>query len=430
MKKNKKFHIIIIVVVLIIGYLNYFKDEKKEKIEEKTEVITKNVDYKGNDYEIFADKQTDFLNKDESFFNMARAVVENLVLTGDNAILDKDKNLFLNSNVKGKSLDGWEFQSETFKFERKKKEISSETGIFLKNEKEKTEISGNKFKSDTQMTKMIIEGNAVIVYGDMTLKSHILMYNKETTEIEVPGKYEITQPGMKMNGVNLKLNRNSGKISGGKIKIITDKNENFEAGKVEGNLNKGKINFTKNPKGRTYQDKEPIDYNGELLILYLRKENKKYIAEKIVLEKNATLKNKSSTLYSKRTDIDLITKIAISIDTPKTIIQDERNGETVITSDTLEFNMNKKRIYLKENVIFNNNNPKKGRTKGTGKFGVINTEKKIIELEKNAIVDAPEAIIYADKIIYKSETRKIDATGNVIVDYKKIKGEKDDKFNS
>lgn len=421
MKANKKFHIMAMIVIVIIGYLNYFKDEKIEKVEEKTEVITKNVGYKGDEYEVSAAEQIDSMEKNESIFRMAKAIVEDLVLTGDKGFLDKDKNLLLNTNVKGKSLDGWEFESETFKFEKNKKQISSDTGIFLKNEEEKTEISGNKFKSNTQMTKMVLEENVVIKYDNMVLKSQLLKYNKETTEIEIPGKYEITQPGMVMTGINLKLNRNTGKVSSGKIKIITDKNENFEAGKAKGNLNKGIINFTVNPKGRTYQNDEPIDYRGELLVLYLKKENKKYIAEKMVLKKNATLKNKDSTLYSKRTDIDLITKIAVSIDTPKTIIIDEENGETVVTSDTLEFHIKKKLIYLKKNVVFNNENPEKGLTTGTGKNGIINTEKKTIELEGNAVVDAPEAIVRADKIVYKNETRKIDATGSVVVDYKKIK---------
>ncbi|MGL4538789.1 MAG: S-layer protein, partial [Cetobacterium sp.] len=101
MNKKKIAYRVIIVAVLVLGYFNYFGNEKK--IEKKEEVVeTTGAIYDTEGYHIEADKQKDFLKTNETTFEKAKAVIDGMILTGDNAFLDAGKNLLLKSNILGK----------------------------------------------------------------------------------------------------------------------------------------------------------------------------------------------------------------------------------------------------------------------------------------------------------------------------------------
>ncbi|MEG2587901.1 MAG: S-layer protein, partial [Cetobacterium sp.] len=154
MNKKKIAYRVIIVAVLVLGYFNYFGNEKK--IEKKEEVVeTTGAIYDTDGYHIEADKQKDFLKTNETTFEKAKAIIDGMVLTGDNAFLDAGKNLLLKSNILGKSLNGWEFETQEAKYNKENGEVESTIGVTAINKAEGIEVSGKNFKSDTKMENVV-----------------------------------------------------------------------------------------------------------------------------------------------------------------------------------------------------------------------------------------------------------------------------------
>ena len=98
--KKRLYYKIGAVVLLILGYLNYYGDEKEDTLKEKI-IETVGVKYTSEDYIIDAGKQLDYIDKGESSFELAKAKVKDMLLSGDNAFLDKARNLALSSNILG-----------------------------------------------------------------------------------------------------------------------------------------------------------------------------------------------------------------------------------------------------------------------------------------------------------------------------------------
>lgn len=89
---KKKIYIIIFAVIIILGYLNYFKDES-DLSDVKKAIETTNVTYDSEDYHVEADKQVDYVDDNETNFEKAKALVKDMVLSGDNVFIDKVRNL-------------------------------------------------------------------------------------------------------------------------------------------------------------------------------------------------------------------------------------------------------------------------------------------------------------------------------------------------
>lgn len=308
------------------------------------------------------------------------------VILMDNPIVDLEKNEFTGSDFQGK---GMEYSA------------SSKKAIY-----------------NYKTSLLTLKDSGVIETKGNVLKGDHLKYNSKTEIMEAVGAYEINYENLVEKGENIYLNNLTGEIKGGKVEIVTDKNESFQGDKISGNLQEGVINISGKVLGKVYEKGTPVDFAGNLVKLYLKKEGSAYKIEKVEIRDNSTIKNKDTTLYSKNIDIDLVKNIAVAYPDPKALLKDLKNGDTEVTAKTGVFNMNEDKIYLKESVTFENRNPEKGVTTGLAGLGVIDTLSKTIELTEKPVIDSPEAKIRADKIIYNSVTRKINATGEVVVDYK------------
>ena len=176
MNKKKIAYRVIIVAVLVLGYFNYFGNEKK--IEKKEEVVeTTGAIYDTEGYHIEADKQKDFL----------KAVIDGMILTGDNAFLDAGKNLLLKSNILGKSLNGWEFETQEAKYNKENGEVESTIGVTAINKAEGIEVSGKNFKSDTKMENVVLSGDVKFKTKNMTLSAEKANYNDKNKIVNIEG---------------------------------------------------------------------------------------------------------------------------------------------------------------------------------------------------------------------------------------------------
>ncbi|MGL5412822.1 LPS export ABC transporter periplasmic protein LptC [Cetobacterium sp.] len=186
MNKKKIAYRVIIVAVLVLGYFNYFGNEKK--IEKKEEVVeTTGAIYDTEGYHIEADKQKDFLKTNETTFEKAKAVIDGMILTGDNAFLDAGKNLLLKSNILGKSLNGWEFETQEAKYNKENGEVESTIGVTAINKAEGIEVSGKNFKSDTKMENVVLSGDVKFKTKNMTLSAEKANYNDKNKIVNIEG---------------------------------------------------------------------------------------------------------------------------------------------------------------------------------------------------------------------------------------------------
>ena len=124
MTKKKIIYIVLGVVALVLVYFNYYGSDK-EVGDIKKIVETINAVYESDDYHVEAEKEIDYLDEKESKFEKAKAIIQGMILSGDNVFLDKDKNLTLDTNILGISPNGWEIKASELKFNKETKELVS-----------------------------------------------------------------------------------------------------------------------------------------------------------------------------------------------------------------------------------------------------------------------------------------------------------------
>lgn len=170
MVKNKK-KLFIILGIAILVYLNYFKNEREIEERERM-VITTNVTYTDGDYVIQAGRQLDNLDRNESQFEAARAKIREMLLTSDNAFLDRARNLILKNNILGIAPNGWNFSANELSYDRKTGEISTTKGIRAEHKERGVVVTSREFTTDSEMSfarlreEVAIEGEKIKVIGD------------------------------------------------------------------------------------------------------------------------------------------------------------------------------------------------------------------------------------------------------------------------
>lgn len=260
MNKKKLIYGAIALIVLVLGYLNYFGEEKDIK-EIKKVVETKNAIYESEDYYVEAEKELDYIDEKESIFEKAKARIKGMLLTGDNVFLDKARNLILKSNIVGISPNGWKINASELKYEKESDMLISENLVSAINEEQGIEISGNKFKTNINMDHIILEDRVVIKNKYMSLLADRAEYSNETKHVVLKGNISI--------------------IGFGAIKKETETSSDTEKEKIENNKLSGNFNevyynldernlYASNGFEATYDN---ITLIGDNLVLNDRDEN-------------------------------------------------------------------------------------------------------------------------------------------------------------
>lgn len=365
MNRKKMTYWVIIVAVMVLGYFNYFSSEKK--IEQKEEIVeTTGAVYNTEGYHIEADKQKDFLKTNETIFEKARAVIDGMILTGDNAFLDAGKNLLLKSNILGKSLNGWEFETQEAKYNKENGEIESTIGVKAINRDEGIEVSGKNFKSDTKMENVVLSGDVKFKIKNMTLSAENAKYNDKDKIVNIEGNSSLSESNFE-NG--------SGILSG-----------NFKGLKYDTKTN---ILTTSNPFMLNYNG---IKLYGDDLILNDKTESFKISKNVYVLAEGYKIDMESITSDG-GDNINFNGKISGT------------NGTYSFKGDDGVYNKVTKKFVLKGNV--------QGSDKNGGKLvtdmAIYATDKKELELisDKNVEYTSPENRILTKNLIYLTETGEL-----------------------
>ena len=191
MTKKKIIYIVLGVVALVLVYFNYYGSDK-EVGDIKKIVETINAVYESDDYHVEAEKEIDYLDEKESKFEKAKAIIQGMILSGDNVFLDKDKNLTLDTNILGISPNGWEIKASELKFNKETKELISTKPMYAKNEEKGVEILANKFKTTISMDNLTLEDGVVIKNKLFSILADKANYDNNTKIITLEGNIKLS----------------------------------------------------------------------------------------------------------------------------------------------------------------------------------------------------------------------------------------------
>ena len=191
MTKKKIIYIVLGVVALVLVYFNYYGSDK-EVGDIKKIVETINAVYESDDYHVEAEKEIDYLDEKESKFEKAKAIIQGMILSGDNVFLDKDKNLTLDTNILGISPNGWEVKASELKFNKETKELVSTKPMYAKNEEKGVEILANKFKTTISMDNITLEDGVVIKNKLFSILADKANYDNNTKIITLEGNIKLS----------------------------------------------------------------------------------------------------------------------------------------------------------------------------------------------------------------------------------------------
>ena len=363
--KKKILYPVIFAVVIVLGYLNYFKEEDGIKEVEKV-VETTNVAYETSGYFIEAEKQFDDLKTNNTNFEKASAKFKDMVLSGDNVLLDSAKNLFLKSNIIGKSGNEWEFFTEKLDYDQLKDAVTSDAGVKAINKIENIVIKGKNFKTNSKFDFIDLAENVEIINGDTELFGDIGKYNAENKIIT-----------LKENGKYKTKDKDGKEISG-----------EFKSGRYDANKKILELlnSFTIKYEGITL-DGTKMWYNDL---------NKGFAIPNnpVIVAGGYKILSKEIENYDGDNVIDIIGEITGT------------NGETSFRGDKGYYNIEEKKLYVEGNIIITS---KAGERVEADKMIYDTTTKDANFIGKN------------NKVVYTFNDRKAEATkfvynsGNKIV---------------
>ena len=231
MTKKKIAYIGAGIVALVLGYLNYFGSDK-ETGDIKKLIETVNAVYESDDLRVEAEKQFDYIDEKESKFEKAKAFIQGMLLSGDNAFLDKNRNLALDTNIIGKSPNGWEIKASQLKYNKETQELESIKPMYAKNEEKGIEVLGNKFKTTISMDNISLEDGVVIKNKLFSIVADKANYSNEAKTITLEGNISLSNKIGEIGDINtLKDVRNLNEI------VEKDKEMSGTFSKVYFNLN-------------------------------------------------------------------------------------------------------------------------------------------------------------------------------------------------
>ncbi|MEJ6469508.1 LPS export ABC transporter periplasmic protein LptC [Fusobacterium nucleatum] len=234
MSKKKIIYIVLGVVALVLVYFNYYGSDK-EVGDIKKIVETINAVYESDDYHVEAEKEIDYLDEKESKFEKAKAIIQGMILSGDNVFLDKNKNLTLDTNILGISPNGWEIKASELKFNKEAKELVSTKPMYAKNEEKGVEILANKFKTTISMDNITLEDGVVIKNKLFSILADKANYNNSSKIITLEGNIRLSNGIGEVGDINTlkdvkdipnnSINKNDKEMSGTFSKVYFDLNE-------------------------------------------------------------------------------------------------------------------------------------------------------------------------------------------------------------
>lgn len=413
-------------VSYVSGKENITGDDFSYNLKSEIGKITKNVIYKNKENNTSLTSDTGIFKK-----NKYVQVEKNVKITTLKEEIFADKGIYnlqteiidipgkIDFNTKDKKTKGTIYDGI---FDVKNNILTGKNLSAITDKKET--ISSNKALYYTDKSILKLLGNAKISDNNSFITSEDMDYNTKLKEAisNTPFKiiYDKTFVVTGNDGIAY---MESEKIKGNTVKIISDKNEEFFADKIDGNLKEMRFDFIGNTKGKMYdKDKEtgkiiPITYSGDFVRVYFKKENGSYKAIRIEGRENSIIQREDQKFYSDYIEMDLNRNIIYAGKNNKIIFNNE-NGKTIITGNILSGNTNTNIMEGQGNVIIVNTAKDGKITTLKGQKSILDNNQNTIEMIEDVIAENNEVILNADRAIYNKVTNKVKAFGKVLVNYK------------
>lgn len=351
-------------------------------------------------------------------------IAGNLHMEGEDVIVDseraryslKDKNIYIPEKIDFKSKDGktYGIMSKGVYYT----ESSKFVGDNFNGKSNTATLTSRKMTYFSQGEKALFQGKVVMKDTDSTFRGESVEYYPKTETVKSLEKYTINYKDFTFKGDNGVFNNKSGILDGNKSDITTANGDRFISNKVHGNLNEMIMDFTGNVNGHVNDNGVITTFSGEFSRVYFKNSGKYEILRSEVRE-NAVFIQGDKKLKSDYIEIDSNRRLVFSKENTELTLVDAVNGETVIKSAVAEVDIDKDMATLIGNVQIKNNNSEYGLTNVTADRGIIRQKAGTVELIGHVEIENNESIIQADRGIYDMNSKKIKASGNVYVDYKK-----------
>lgn len=351
-------------------------------------------------------------------------IAGNLHMEGEDVIVDseraryslKDKNIYIPEKIDFKSKDG-----KTYGIMSKGVyyiESSKFVGDNFNGKSNTATLTSRKMTYFSQGEKALFQGKVVMKDTDSTFRGESVEYYPKTETVKSLEKYTINYKDFTFKGDNGVFNNKSGILDGNRSDITTANGDRFISDKVHGNLNEMIMDFTGNVNGHVNDNGVITTFSGEFSRVYFKNSGKYEILRSEVRE-NAVFIQGDKKLKSDYIEIDSNRRLVFSKENTELTLVDAVNGETVIKSAVAEVDIDKDMATLIGNVQIKNNNSEYGLTNVTADRGIIRQKAGTVELIGHVEIENNESIVQADRGIYDMNSKKIKASGNVYVDYKK-----------
>lgn len=351
-------------------------------------------------------------------------IAGNLHMEGEDVIVDseraryslKDKNIYIPEKIDFKSKDGktYGIMSKGVYYT----ESSKFVGDNFNGKSNTATLTSRKITYFSQGEKALFQGKVVMKDTDSTFRGESVEYYPKTETVKSLEKYTINYKDFTFKGDNGVFNNKSGILDGNKSDITTANGDRFISDKVHGNLNEMIMDFTGNVNGHVNDNGVITTFSGEFSRVYFKNSGKYEILRSEVRE-NAVFIQGDKKLKSDYIEIDSNRRLVFSKENTELTLVDAVNGETVIKSAVAEVDIDKDMATLIGNVQIKNNNSEYGLTNVTADRGIIRQKAGTVELIGHVEIENNESIVQADRGIYDMNSKKIKASGNVYVDYKK-----------
>lgn len=351
-------------------------------------------------------------------------IAGNLHMEGEDVIVDseraryslKDKNIYIPEKIDFKSKDGktYGIMSKGVYYT----ESSKFVGDNFNGKSNTATLTSRKMTYFSQGEKTLFQGKVVMKDTDSTFRGESVEYYPKTETVKSLEKYTINYKDFTFKGDNGVFNNKSGILDGNKSDITTANGDRFISNKVHGNLNEMIMDFTGNVNGHVNDNGVITTFSGEFSRVYFKNSGKYEILRSEVRE-NAVFIQGDKKLKSDYIEIDSNRRLVFSKENTELTLVDAVNGETVIKSAVAEVDIDKDMATLIGNVQIKNNNSEYGLTNVTADRGIIRQKAGTVELIGHVEIENNESIVQADRGIYDMNSKKIKASGNVYVDYKK-----------
>ncbi|RUA08915.1 MAG: hypothetical protein DSY38_01200 [Fusobacteria bacterium] len=173
------------ILFVVFIYFNYIKEpeEMPKKVEEK--LVTTGVEYDVDKYHVAAEKQIDDTEKNIRTFEMAKALFDNMKLSGDNALVDHENNLFLENNILGIANNGWKIEAKKARYDQKEEKVYATNKVKAYNEEEGITLYGDSLVTDTKFEDLNLKRDIRVVTDKMQLSANFVHYNDKTKIMEI-----------------------------------------------------------------------------------------------------------------------------------------------------------------------------------------------------------------------------------------------------